>query len=87
MSSVQSSVYCRIGLEPMNAQHSMTDAGALRDLDDRRDVGEHGPRRAIGPYRSFAARSRAPAARRPATCGPGAGQADVGVSMPSASMR
>ena len=49
-SSVQPSVYWRIGDEPMNVPHFDRQAGALRDLDDRRDVGDVRARGAVGAH-------------------------------------
>ena len=49
----------------MNVQHSIGKAGALRDLDDRRDVGDDRARGAVGrDLQPLRRRSPAPAARR-----------------------
>ena len=59
-------------------------AGALRDLGDRPDVGDHRARRAVGLHaQPLRRRSPAPAARRrPPTCGPAPGSPMLAVSMP-----
>ena len=64
-------------------------AGALDDLDDRRDVGDRAcARRSWRAPSAWRRRSRAPGARRRATtCGPAPGRPMSAVSMPSLSIR